>query len=144
MRNDDFGSLLKRLTALCARSEHSSGEMAEKMRRWQVEPQLQAQLMQYLTEHGFVDDERYARAFVRDKLLYNHWGRAKTDMALRAKGVNEDIRRQALDDIADDDYTEQLRPLLQQKARQDSLLVSGCSGGHVGRWLDSGRQQVLT
>ncbi|MCR4919924.1 MAG: RecX family transcriptional regulator [Prevotella sp.] len=114
----DEKTVLTRLTALCARRECCQGELLQKMRRWGVEEEVQARVMQYLTVHCFVDDERYARAFVTDKLLYNRWGRVKTDMALRAKGISEDIRRRVLAAVSDSDYTEQLRPLLERKARQ--------------------------
>ena len=55
---------LLRLSALCSQAEHCSYEMAEKMRRWGLGDEAAARVMEYLTEHKFVDDERYARALV--------------------------------------------------------------------------------
>lgn len=70
---------LLRLSALCSQAEHCSYEMTEKMRRWGMADTAVARVMEYLMEHKFVDDERYARAFVKDKIKYNKWGRRKVD-----------------------------------------------------------------
>ena len=70
------------LAALCAQAEHCQWEMLEKMRRWEVPEETQARVMQRLVKERYVDDERYARAFVKDKIRYNKWGRRKVDQAL--------------------------------------------------------------
>ena len=63
-----------RLAALCAQAEHCQYEMLEKMRRWELTDEVQARVMQRLVAERYVDDERYARAFVKDKVRYNKWG----------------------------------------------------------------------
>jgi len=105
------------LAALCAQAEHCQHEMTEKMRRWQMSDEAQARVMQRLVAERYVDDERYARAFVRDKIRYNKWGRRKVEQALWQKHIDEDIRREVLDAVDDEEYLEVLRPLLQQKRR---------------------------
>ena len=116
-RGLEYDGILRRLTALCAKSEHCQGELLRKMRQWDVDEETQARVMKYLVERRFVDDERYARAFVRDKVAYNHWGRLKVYQALRAKGVSEETCRQALAEVPDEEYQDQLRPLMQAKLR---------------------------
>ena len=108
---------LLRLTALCAQAEHCAYEMTEKMRRWGMDEATQARVVDYLVEHQYVDDERYARAFVRDKIRYNKWGRRKVEQALWQKHIAEDVRRSVLDDVEVSEYVAILKPLLQQKRR---------------------------
>lgn len=105
------------LAQLCARSEHCQHELTEKMRRWQMNDETQARVMQRLVSERFVDDERYARAFVHDKVRYNKWGRRKVEQALWQKHIGEDIRQRALDEVDDEEYLTVLRPLLQQKRK---------------------------
>jgi len=105
------------LAQLCARSEHCQHELTEKMRRWQMNDETQARVMQRLVSERFVDDERYARAFVHDKVRYNKWGRRKVEQALRQKRIDDDIRRRVLDEVDDAEYLGVLRPLLKQKRR---------------------------
>jgi regulatory protein len=105
------------LAALCAQAEHCQWEMLEKMRRWEVPEEAQARVMQRLVKERYVDDERYARAFVKDKIRYNKWGRRKVDQALWQKHIDEDIRKRVLDEVDDDEYLKVLRPLLKQKRK---------------------------
>ncbi len=108
---------LSRLMALCARGEHSSGEMLQKMRLWGLADEAQARIMERLTKDRFVDDERFARAFVNDKIKYNQWGRRKIEQALWAKGVDRDVQQRVLDSVDDEEYIKVLRPLLRSKER---------------------------
>ena len=105
------------LAALCAQAEHCQWEMLEKMRRWEVPEEAQARVMQRLVKERYVDDERYAQAFVKDKIRYNKWGRRKVDQALWQKHIDENIRKRVLDEVDDDEYLKVLRPLLKQKRK---------------------------
>ena len=105
------------LTALCAQAEHCQWEMLEKMRRWEVPEEAQARVMQRLVKEKYVDDERYAEAFVKDKIRYNKWGRRKVDQGLWQKHIDADIRKRVLDEVNDDEYLSVLRPLLKQKRK---------------------------
>lgn len=105
------------LAALCARSEHCQWEMLEKMRRWELDDETQARVMARLVEERYVDDERYARAFVKDKVRYNKWGRRKVEQALWQKRIADDIRERVLDEVDEEEYLNVLRPLLKQKRK---------------------------
>ena len=105
------------LAALCAQSEHCDWEMKEKMRRWELDEMAQNSILARLIKERFVDDERYARAFVKDKIRYNKWGRRKVEQALWQKHIAADIRQQVLDEVDDEEYLDILRPLLKQKRK---------------------------
>ena len=105
------------LAAMCAQAEHCQYEMTEKMRRWELSDEAQARVMQRLVAERYVDDERFARAFVKDKIRYNKWGRRKVEQAMWAKHIDEDIRQRVLDEVDDEEYLRVLRPLIQQKRR---------------------------
>jgi len=106
-----------RLATLCARAEYCQHDMLERMRRWGLSDEDQAMVMQRLTEGRYVDDERFCRAFVSDKVKYNKWGRRKVEQALWMKRIDADICRRVLDETDTEDYAAVLRPLLQQKRR---------------------------
>jgi regulatory protein len=105
------------LAQLCARSEHCQHDLTEKMRRWEMSDEAQARVMQRLVSERYVDDERYARAFVRDKIKYNKWGRRKVEQALWQKHIDDDIRQRVISEVDDEEYLSVLRPLLKQKRR---------------------------
>lgn len=105
------------LAALCAQAEHCQWEMLEKLRRWEIDEEAQARVMQRLVAERYVDDERYARAFVKDKIRYNKWGPRKVEQALWVKHISDYIRHKVLDEVDDEEYLAVLRPLLKQKRR---------------------------
>ena len=106
-----------KLSALCARAEHSSGEMIDKMRRWGLDDETQARIMQRLTQGKYIDDERFARLFADDKIRFDHWGRTKIALTLRRKGIDSGTAARVLDEIDDDRYLDVLRPLIRAKER---------------------------
>jgi regulatory protein len=91
--------------------------MTEKMRRWGVSDEEQAQVMARLIDERYVDDARYTHAFVYDKIRYSKWGRRKVEQALWMKHIDATIIRQELDAVDDEEYTAVLKPLLRQKRR---------------------------
>lgn len=107
----------QKLAALCARSEHCQHEMTEKMRQWGIGEEEQAQVMERLTKEKYVDDERFAKAFVNDKIHYNKWGRRKVEQALWQKRIDDDIAQSVLDAVDDEEYIAILEPMLKQKSK---------------------------
>lgn len=108
---------LSRLAELCSRGEHCAGELNEKMRRWGLDEEAQGRIVAYLTAHHYIDEERFVRAFVHDKLEYDHWGQRKIAQALRLKGVSTELVDRILDETGPESYEKKLRPLLAQKRR---------------------------
>ena len=106
-----------KLAALCAQAEHCQQEMRDKMRRWELDETVQNRIVTRLVKERYVDDERYARAFVKDKIRYNKWGRRKVQQALWQKHIDADIQQQVLDEIDEKEYLDILRPLLKQKRK---------------------------
>ena len=105
------------LAALCAQAEHCQQEMHDKMRRWELDETAQNRIFARLVKERYIDDERYARAFVKDKIRYNKWGRRKVQQALWQKRIDSDIQQRVLDEIDEKEYLDVLRPLLKQKRK---------------------------
>ena len=105
------------LAALCAQAEHCQQEMRDKMRRWEVDETVQNRIIDRLIKERYVDDERYARAFVKDKIRYNKWGRRKVQQVLWQKHIDAEIQQRVLDEIDEKEYLDILRPLLKQKRK---------------------------
>ena len=105
------------LAALCAQTEHCQQEMRDKMKRWEMAPEVQERVIARLIKERYIDDERYARAFVKDKIRYNKWGRRKVQQGLWMKHIDDDIQQRVLSEVDDTEYLAVLKPLLKQKAK---------------------------
>ena len=106
-----------RLTALCAQGEHCSYEMEEKMRKWGINEEAQARIMAHLINERYIDDERYCRAYIRDKIHYSKWGRRKIEQGLYLKRIDRSLSSAALNEVDDEEYLQVLRPMLKAKWR---------------------------
>ena len=105
------------LATLCAQAEHCQQEMRDKMKRWEMAPEVQERVITRLIKERYIDDERYARAFVKDKIRYNKWGRRKVQQGLWMKHIDDDIQQRVLSEVDDTEYLAVLKPLLKQKAK---------------------------
>jgi hypothetical protein len=79
------------LAALCAQAEHCEQEMRDKLKRWELDTAAADRIIVRLQKERYIDDARYARAFVKDKIRYNKWGRRKVEQALWQKRIADDI-----------------------------------------------------
>ncbi|MGQ7867877.1 regulatory protein RecX [Sunxiuqinia sp. sy24] len=104
-----------RAAALCSRAEKCSGDMLRKLMEWGLAEDEAARVIDLLVEEKYIDDERYARSFVKDKFRFNKWGRVKIIYQLRAKQVHAGIIESALEEIDEDVYRERLTDLLREK-----------------------------
>ena len=125
---------LFQLTALCSQAEHCSYEMTEKMRKWQISDEAQARIMQHLVEERYIDDERFCRYFVKDKIRYNKWGRRKVEQALWAKHIDSDISKAILDEVDDEEYINILRPMIKSRRKQMKDMSEYEANARLMRW----------
>ena len=106
------------LAALCSRGEQAESDLRRKLQRWGIDLGEADRIVQRLKEESFLNEERFARAFVRDKARFNGWGRVKIAHALRQKQVSSSVILQALDEELDEESSrDTLLHLLQGKAR---------------------------
>lgn len=105
------------LATVCAQAEHCEKEMRDKLKRWGIDESAQNRIIQRLRNERYIDDERYARAFVKDKIRYNKWGRRKVQQGLWQKHIDPEIQQRVLDEIDENEYLNVLHPLLRQKRK---------------------------
>ena len=113
---------LQSLMRMCARSERSSerssGDALRLMKRWGLTDEDARKVLSRLQTERFIDDARYAEAFVRDKLNLSGWGAYKIKAALRAKGVSKEIVEDVVAPmLAEADMTERLEEIMRRRLR---------------------------
>ena len=93
------GELQKTLAYLmrqCAQREYCRSDVYKKALRRLEDESLAEKAVEKLVQEGFVDEERYAAAFVRDKSSLGGWGPIKISAALAAKGIPRETIKTAL------------------------------------------------
>ena len=137
MRNNDFiaeerpvkqrqpktaAQALQSLMRLAARSEKSSGDALRLMQRWEVPVAERQGVLQKLIDNRFIDDRRYAEAYVREKSRLAGWGARKIAMQLRGKGIAQETIKEALTQLDGDDTKQRLADKLRRKLKTTKAL----------------------
>lgn len=102
---------------LCSRSEHCTSEIQEKLKLWGLLAEEAEPVIEKLKEEKYLNDERFARAYVKDKFRFNHWGKQKIAFMLRSKNISSEIMELAFEEIEDDSYSDELRKILTDKEK---------------------------
>lgn len=108
---------LQSLMRLCSRAEKSSGDALRLMRTWGVPEGERQGVLDRLVAQRFIDDRRYAEAYVREKSHLSGWGARKIAMQLRQKGINGSIISAVLATLDGDDMRQRLKMRLERKLR---------------------------
>ncbi len=114
----DPKKLLERYERQCARMEYCSSDIRRKaLKALGGDADAAEKIVASLVKDGFVDDRRYAGAFVREKSALQGWGEAKLRFMLAGKGISRDVIADALTEIDAEKASARLEKLLQAKAR---------------------------
>jgi regulatory protein len=113
----NYAQALNVAASYCSTSEHCLSEVLEKIKRFELSPEEQEELIHRLKTEQFLDEKRFARAFINDKFRYNKWGKIKISYALRQKGLSAALIEEGLSRIQEDDYRAMLTDLLKQKKK---------------------------
>ncbi|KOH46862.1 regulatory protein RecX [Sunxiuqinia dokdonensis] len=104
-----------RAAAICSRAEKCSTDILTKLAQWEVDEMDAGVVLEQLIAEKYVDDERFARSFVKDKFRFNKWGKIKIAYQLRAKRIDSNTIETAMNEIDDEAYRETLIELIAEK-----------------------------
>ncbi|WP_298063894.1 regulatory protein RecX [uncultured Rikenella sp.] len=106
---------LESLMFSCAKSERCISDIRRSLYRWRMNEADYEPIIRRLVEEKFVDEERYARAYVRDKMNGSGWGRRKIEMGLKAKGIPKETIEEALRQIEPERQSDKLETMLRRR-----------------------------
>ncbi|MEY4629357.1 MAG: hypothetical protein RLZZ595_1683 [Bacteroidota bacterium] len=100
----------------CAYQERTHQEVKFKLVGYGVKWSEASKLIAKLIEEGFLNEERFARAFAGGKFRSKDWGRKKIEIELRKKQISTYCIQKALkEEIGIEDYEKKLIKLAQKK-----------------------------
>lgn len=107
-----YKSSLSKSMDLCSRREYCTEEIRVKLESWGVAEKDREKILTALKKDNFINENRYAEAFVRDKFKYNKWGKVKISALLKMKKIPSDTIKESLELIDQDNYRKTLRDIL--------------------------------
>ena len=113
----DQQSAFSKAAVICSKSETCTFDIQAKLKVWGMNEDDSDVVISQLKEEKFIDDERFARAYVKDKFRFNQWGRQKIAYMLHSKNISKEIQEAAFEEIEDDNYSDKLMKLLTDKEK---------------------------
>src|SRR5688572_6103459 len=110
----------------CAYQERAHSEVKDKLYSFGLFKDDVDEILSHLITEGYLNEERFAKAFAGGKFRMKKWGKIKIVHELEAKGLTPNCIKSGLREIPEDDYVKALRDLLQKKSRlvkEDDIFV---------------------
>ena len=110
--NELFRSSMNKAMALCSKREYCISEVLVKLQSWGTDDIDKVRIIEQLRKDNFINEERYALGFVRDKFNFNKWGKIKIAAHLKAKNISRELIKKSLSTIDNKSYNKTLSNLL--------------------------------
>lgn len=110
-------TILKKICHYCAYQERSHQEVRYKLVELGIRGLELEEIMVYLIENNFLNEERYAQMFARGKHYVKKWGRLKITYQLKSKGISNYCIQKGLKEIEPNIYFDNARKLILQKLK---------------------------
>lgn len=109
--------VLDKMAKFCAYQERCVKDVTEKLKTFDIPQEAKDEILAYLLDNRFVNDARFAKAFVRGKVNQSGWGLNKIRFHLMQKGIDKDLVDEALGQTDEDVYRQRLIDILKTKAK---------------------------
>lgn len=116
-RTLSYEQALQRAASLCSTSEHCVYDITNKLKKWGICTSDIDKIIDRLIDEKFIDESRYARAYVNDKFRFAHWGRVKIKNMLYLQHISEAEINEALSNIPQQEYEDVLKGVIESKQR---------------------------
>ena len=117
---------IEKIRHYCAYQERSHQETRNKLFEYGLYASEVDEILSNLITDGFLNEERYAKAFAGGKFRIKKWGKLKIVNELESKGISRNCIKAGLNEIGDEDYGNTLKGVLAKKIDQvfeDNLFI---------------------
>jgi regulatory protein len=114
--DSEYKNALLRAAGLCSRQEQCTSHIRDKLREWNVDDEIADKVIRSLKSEHYLDDQRFAGFYVKDKFKFNKWGKTKISFMLRQKKINQELIDLALAQLDEGNYFDTCRELIRSKA----------------------------
>lgn len=120
----------------CAYQERCHAEVKDKLYSFGIAMSDVEEITSKLIEEGFLNEERFAKAYAGGKFRVKKWGKVKILYGLKAKGISAYCIKQGMNEIDDVLYYEQLKSLVykrwdEMKKEKHPLLRKNKTGSYL-------------
>ena len=107
--------VLQKMMKYCAYRERCHQEVRTKLLEHKIYGDELEEIIATLISENFLNEERYARAFVRGKFRINQWGKQKIKQGLKAKNISDYCIRKGFEEIDEEEYLATINSLITKR-----------------------------
>lgn len=104
-----------KLAKYCTYQDRCHWEVENKLNEFFIIPEARDEIIIYLIQNNYLNEERFARSFVRGKFNQKNWGRIKIKSELKKRKIPQNLIQTALQEIDENEYQSTLEELFQKK-----------------------------
>jgi regulatory protein len=109
--------VLDKMAKYCAYQERCVKDVSDKLKTFDIPEEEKTKILDYLLDNRFVNDERFAKSFVRGKVNQSGWGMNKIRFHLIQKGIDKELIDKALGQTDEEVYRQRLIDILKTKSK---------------------------
>lgn len=109
--------VLDKMAKYCAYQERCVKDVRDKLKTFNIPQEDRDKILDYLLDNRFVNDDRFAKSFVRGKINQSGWGLNKIRFHLMQKGVAKEVIDEALAQTDEEAYRQRLIDILKAKSK---------------------------
>ena len=109
--------ILDKMAKYCAYQERCIKDVTDKLKTFEISSKDREEILNYLIDNRFVDNKRFAKAFVRGKINQSGWGLNKIRFHLMQKGISKELIDEALQAFDEEAYRQRLVEVIKTKAK---------------------------
>ena len=108
---------LKKLQNYCSYQERCHQEVQQKLKEMHMIPEAIDFITVQLIQDNFLNEERFAKTYVRGKFIIKKWGRHRLTLELKRKNVSKNNINQALKEIDEQEYIDTFNSLAEKRLK---------------------------
>lgn len=112
--NLSLSEIKAKMEYYCSYQERCYKEVEEKMFSFNLTITEKESILIYLIENNYINEERFAKSFVRGKHNYKHWGKVRIKNELKFRNISSKIIETALKEIEDEIYIKNFNSLAEK------------------------------
>lgn len=113
-----FDDAKRKLEHYCAYQDRCHSEVVNKLFSLRITPQIHDEIIVHLIEHNFLNEERFAKSFVRGKHRLSAWGKNRITSELKFRNINNRLITIALTEISEEEYYQTFDRISENKWNQ--------------------------
>ena len=103
-----FKETKQKLADYCVYQDRCHQEVEQKMREYVLIPEAKDEILLYLMQENYLNEERFTRSYIRGKFYMKSWGKNKIRNHLKFKGISSKLIDSCWDEIDENDYQKTL------------------------------------